>query len=117
MSSIASAVSVSRPELGRRVIENWFSAERQLPAPRRVVLYQTATTQQLGYLDEGNRWRRLNGQTETEPVVSWVAKKGFVGTRVEPKTHAASDLNRGDTYLQSISGKAAAVEESSEDTP
>jgi hypothetical protein len=50
----------------------WFSTERQLPAPRRIVLYQTDTGQRLGYVDEHQQWRRLNGQTESEKVISWV---------------------------------------------
>ena len=50
----------------------WFSAERQLPAPGRIVLYQTDTGQRLGYMDEHQQWRRLNGQTESEKVISWI---------------------------------------------
>jgi hypothetical protein len=76
------------------------------------VLYQTATSQQLGYLDEGQRWRRLNGQSETDAVLSWVARKGTVGTGVkaeeESRRNPAVDL-----YSSTEAGEAAAVSEAS----
>ena len=107
------AVSVTRPEVGRRANEVWFSAERQLPAARRIVLYQTATSQQLGYLDEGRRWRRLNGQTETDAVISWVARKGTVSNSV--KSEGESRRNTAlDTYDPINAGASAVTQESFE---
>jgi hypothetical protein len=53
----------------------WFSAERQLPAPNRLVVYQTQNAQKIGYLDTQQQWRCANGAVETEPVISWTAAK------------------------------------------
>lgn len=61
----------------------WFSTERQLPAPRRIVLYQTGAGQRLGYMDEHQQWRRLNGQTEPEKVISWVVAHGPTTTSMQ----------------------------------
>ena len=76
------------------------------------MLYQTATSQQLGYLDEGQRWRRLNGQSETDAVISWVARKGTAGSGVkaeeESRRNPAVDL-----YISSEAGQSAAASEAS----
>lgn len=83
MSQIAPIAFIggTRAEIGQSGSDRWFSSERQLPAPRRVVVYQTATAQRLGYLDETQRWRRMNGQNESEAIVSWIAATRFANMR------------------------------------
>jgi hypothetical protein len=55
--------------------ETWFSTDRQLPAPRRLVLYETSRLICLGYVDEMKQWRGLNGEPESQNVISWLAAK------------------------------------------
>jgi tetratricopeptide (TPR) repeat protein len=72
------ASPVQRTVVGRIQTERpqgWFSAERQTPAPMRLVSYQTAASQGIGYMDANGQWRRLSGGLELEPVISWTAAK------------------------------------------
>ena len=60
--------TVSLPRLEPR----WESIDRRLPTTRRLVLYETLTAIRLGYVDETQQWRRLNGQAESEKVTAWI---------------------------------------------
>jgi hypothetical protein len=56
--------------------DHWSLTDRQLPDARRLVLYETATRIHLGYVDETEQWRRLNGALETDHVMSWMVAPG-----------------------------------------
>jgi hypothetical protein len=60
------------PSARVRDSEHWSAVERQLPAARRLVLYETQSRIQVGYVDESAQWRRLNGALETQQVLSWM---------------------------------------------
>ena len=55
--------------------ETWFSTDLQLPAPRRLVLYETDRLIRLGYIDEMKQWRGLDGEPESQEVISWLVAK------------------------------------------
>ena len=58
-----------------RAQDRWESIDRRLPTTRRLVLYETLTAIRLGYVDEAQQWRRLNGQAESEKVTAWIPTK------------------------------------------
>jgi hypothetical protein len=60
------------PSARVRERDPWSAVDRQLPAARRLVLYETHTRIQVGYVDESAQWRRLNGALETDQVLSWM---------------------------------------------
>ena len=62
----------SAPDLLTRVEDRWISMKHRYPSTRRLVLYETLSAIRLGYIDEAQQWRRLNGQTESEKVTSWI---------------------------------------------
>jgi hypothetical protein len=73
-------------DAGQSGSPRWFSTERRLPAVRRVVVYNTATAQRLGYIDETQRWRRMDGQSESEAVASWMTANRATQARILSQT-------------------------------
>jgi len=75
MSEIAPVGNAMMRAEGPGDSETWFSPDRQLPAPRRLVLYETDRWIRLGYIDEMKQWRGLDGEPESQNVISWLVAK------------------------------------------
>ena len=75
MSQTLSAVNALNGATVPKPSEEWFSTYHKLPAPRRLVLYETQNQICLGYIDEMKQWRGLNGEMESNDVISWMVAK------------------------------------------
>ena len=75
MSEIVPVENAAMRATGPGDSEAWFSTDRQLPAPRKLVLYETNRLIRLGYIDEMKQWRGLDGQPESQEVISWLAAR------------------------------------------
>lgn len=75
MSQIIQIAATIPPSAARNRNIGWFSSTNRLPALRRLVLYETQTSIRLGHIDEGGKWRRFDGVSESEQVLSWTIAK------------------------------------------
>ena len=89
MSQISPIGSVVSPFAVQNSDNGWFSSKKQLPAPRCLVLYETQTSMRLGYVDEAQNWRRIDGLTENEKVISWLTAK------IEPAVRTTNEPQSG----------------------